>query len=114
MFKKILLIVSITTFIVAQACAQTADSLASYTNPKPHKIIELQEREFGKTPKNIILLIADGMSATQIFAGITANGGMLNLNHMKHIGFTQTQSADNYITDSAAGGTAIATGQRVN
>ncbi|MCA1745202.1 MAG: alkaline phosphatase [Bacteroidales bacterium] len=114
MFKKIFLSAIVTALFVGQAYAQTADSLASYTNPKPHKVVELQEREFGKTPKNIILLIADGMSATQVFAGITANGGMLNLNHMKHIGFTQTQSANNYITDSAAGGTAIATGQRVN
>lgn len=114
MFKKILLTASIATFIASQALAQTADSLAHYTNPKPHKVVELQDRQFGETPKNIILLIGDGMSATQIFAGITVNGGMLNLNHMKHIGFSQTQSADNYITDSAAGGTAIATGQRVN
>jgi alkaline phosphatase len=114
MFKKILLSATITAFMVGQAYAQAPDSLASYTNPKPHKVVELQDRSFGKTPKNIILLIGDGMSATQIFAGITANGGMLNLNHLKHIGFSQTQSADNYITDSAAGGTAIATGQRVN
>jgi alkaline phosphatase len=114
MFKKIFLTATITAFMLAQAYAQAPDSLANYTNPKPHKVVELQDRSFGKTPKNIILLIGDGMSATQIFAGITANGGMLNLNHLKHIGFTQTQSADNYITDSAAGGTAIATGQRVN
>lgn len=118
MFKKIFLLATVTSFFVGQAYAQTyaqtADSLASYTNPKPHKVVELQERDFGKTPKNIILLIADGMSTTQVSAAITVNGGMLNINHMKHIGFTHTQSADNYITDSAAGGTAIATGQRVN
>jgi alkaline phosphatase len=114
MFKKIFITATIAAFIATQVGAQTPDSLASYTNPKPHKVVELQNRQFGKTPKSIILLIGDGMSATQIFAGITANGGRLNLNHMKHIGFTQTQSADNYITDSAAGGTAIATGQRVN
>src|SRR5690606_38931983 len=102
MIKKIFLTAFIATFFVAQASAQEADSLASYTNATPHKVIELPERPFEGTPKNIILLIGDGMSATQIFAGITANGGMLNLMHMKHIGFSQTQSADNYITDSAA------------
>ena len=114
MSKRIFLTAAIALFIVAQACAQTADSLAHYTNPEPHQVVELPLQQFTATPKNIILLIGDGMGVAQVFAGITANGGMLNLNHMKHIGFSQTQSADNYITDSAAGGTAIATGQRVN
>ncbi|NPA35275.1 MAG: alkaline phosphatase [Chlorobi bacterium] len=66
--------------------------------------------KFKKHPKNIILLIGDGMGVAQVFAGITANRGMLNIATMKNIGFSKTQSADNYITDSAAGGTALACG----
>ena len=64
----------------------------------------------GKKPKNIVLLIGDGMGVSQVFAGITANGGKLFLDNFKHIGFSKTSSSSHYITDSAAGGTALAAG----
>lgn len=66
----------------------------------------------GKKPKNVILMIGDGMGTAHVFAGITANGGHLFLDNFKHAGFSKTQSADKYITDSAAGGTALSTGFR--
>jgi alkaline phosphatase len=59
--------------------------------------------------KNIILMIGDGMGTAQIYAGITANKG-LNIERFKYIGFSKTYSADRYVTDSGAGGTAISTG----
>jgi alkaline phosphatase len=62
--------------------------------------------------KNVILLIGDGMGLAQIYAGYTANRGQLNLLQMINIGFSKTSSADSYITDSAAGATAMATGQK--
>jgi alkaline phosphatase len=65
-----------------------------------------------KKPENIILLIGDGMGLAQIHAGLTVNHGQLNLLQFKSIGFSRTQSASNYITDSGAGGTAIATGNK--
>ncbi|MBT6765843.1 MAG: alkaline phosphatase, partial [Prolixibacteraceae bacterium] len=63
-------------------------------------------------PKNIIFLIGDGMGVSQVFAGLTANKGHLFLENCKYIGFSKTQSSDNYITDSAAGGTALSAGVR--
>lgn len=45
---------------------------------------------------------------------MTANKGHLHLANMKYIGFSKTQSASSYITDSAAGGTAIACGVKTN
>lgn len=73
--------------------------------------VEMYAHEF-KTdnPKNIILLIGDGMGVAQVTAGLTANKGKLFLNNFKNLGLMKTQSADKYITDSAAGGTAISTG----
>ncbi|HKJ43867.1 MAG TPA: alkaline phosphatase [Sunxiuqinia sp.] len=65
-----------------------------------------------KKPKNIILMIGDGMGTAQIFAGLTANHGQLFLQNFKAVGFSRTQSADNYITDSAAGGTALSSGYK--
>lgn len=64
--------------------------------------------------KNIILLIGDGMGLTQIQAGITANRGLLNLSRIRNIGFSTTEATDNYITDSAAGATAFATGKKTH
>ncbi|MDG5799033.1 alkaline phosphatase [Marinilabiliaceae bacterium ANBcel2] len=88
------------------------DENGTYTNPEQYEIVDLKEKS--EKPRNIILFIGDGVGVSQINAALTANGGKLNLNHMKHIGFSETQSADNYVTDSSAGGSAIATGQRID
>lgn len=63
-------------------------------------------------PKNIILMVGDGMGVAQIYAGLTGNKGKLNLERCTAIGFHKNQSADNYVTDSAAGATALASGQK--
>ncbi|MGS2762164.1 alkaline phosphatase [Sinomicrobium sp. M5D2P9] len=62
--------------------------------------------------KNVILLIGDGNGLTQISSAIFANGGALTLTQLKNIGFLKTQSSDDFTTDSAAGGTALATGEK--
>ncbi|RWY50183.1 alkaline phosphatase [Mucilaginibacter gilvus] len=67
-----------------------------------------------KKVKNIILCIGDGMGLAQLYATYTANHGQLNIFQMKNIGFSITNSADAYITDSAAGATAFASGQKTN
>lgn len=111
----LLLILSLTIKAYGQEDYKNPDPNFSFENPTPHKPVALPETvKFKKRPKNIILLIGDGMGVAQVYSALTANKGQLNLNYMKHIGFMQTQSADDYITDSAAAGTAIATGVRVN
>lgn len=60
--------------------------------------------------KNIILLIGDGNGLSQISAALLSNNGQLTLSQLKSIGFLKTQAADDFITDSAAAGTALATG----
>jgi alkaline phosphatase len=67
-----------------------------------------------KRPKNVILLIGDGMGLTQIYAGYTANKGKLNMFNIPTQGFSITAASDSYITDSAAGATAMATGHKTN
>ncbi|PPK87574.1 alkaline phosphatase [Neolewinella xylanilytica] len=61
-------------------------------------------------PKNIILMIGDGMGITQISAGLYSNNNRLNLERFSVIGLHKSYSADNLITDSAAGATAFASG----
>jgi alkaline phosphatase len=65
-----------------------------------------------KHPKKIILMIGDGMGVAQIYAGLTANKGHLNLERCTAIGFHKNQSANDYVTDSAAGATAFACGEK--
>jgi alkaline phosphatase len=66
------------------------------------------------TPKNIILLIGDGMGTSQVYAGYTAKKGVMNTTGMPVTGFSITNSANNYITDSGAGGTALSAGVKTN
>jgi alkaline phosphatase len=70
----------------------------------------------GKTPntkgkvKNIILFIGDGMGTAQVYAGMTVSNIPLILESFPYTGYSKTNSSDNYVTDSAAGGTALACG----
>ncbi|WP_270087292.1 alkaline phosphatase [Sphingobacterium sp. SYP-B4668] len=65
-----------------------------------------------RIPKNVILLIGDGMGLGHIQATMVANKGHLNMTQLKYIGFSQTTSLSPGNTDSGAGGSAIATGQK--
>ncbi len=71
----------------------------------------LKKHKHGQA-KNIILMIGDGMGVSQIYAGMTANHGHLNLDQFQNIGFSKTHSANDYITDSGAAATAISTGRK--
>lgn len=63
-----------------------------------------------KKVKNVILLIPDGTSLPQYYAAFTANKGKLNVFNMKSTGLSKTNSSNAYVTDSAPGSTAFATG----
>jgi alkaline phosphatase len=77
--------------------------------------VEKKEKDGGApVVKNIIVMIGDGMGVSQVYAGLTANKGSLNLERCRYVGFSKTYSANDYITDSAASGTAIACGVKTN
>lgn len=61
--------------------------------------------------KNVIYLIGDGMGLSQIVAAFYANKGLSTL-QMKYMGLQQNNALDAFTTDSAAGGSALATGER--
>lgn len=64
--------------------------------------------------KNIILLIGDGMGTEQIKAGNLFRDGGLYMEKIPNKVLTATRSLDSEATDSAASGTAIATGVSTN
>jgi len=62
--------------------------------------------------KKIILLIGDGMGIAQVSGAMTLSDDKLFMTTANHIGFIKTHSWDDYVTDSAAGGTAISSGKK--
>lgn len=67
-------------------------------------------KTIGKKPRNVILLIGDGMGVTQISAGLYSNNNRLNLERFPIVGLHKSYSGDNLVTDSAAGATAFSAG----
>jgi alkaline phosphatase len=62
--------------------------------------------------KNVILLIGDGMGLADVYAAMTVSESPLNIERCNNIGLMKTFSSDNYVTDSGAAGTALATGNK--
>ena len=63
-----------------------------------------------KAPINIILMIGDGMGLNQITAGMYFNGNKTALEDFSSVGLAKTHSSNSLVTDSAASGTAMASG----
>ena len=61
---------------------------------------------------NVILLIGDGMGLSQLSAAFYYGESTSNFSRFKEIGFINTSSAKQTITDSGAGGTAFAIGEK--
>ena len=57
---------------------------------------------------NVIYMIGDGMALPQVYAAMLASHENMTFSQFPYIGVVDTHSASNDITDSAAGGTALA------
>ena len=65
--------------------------------------------------KNIIYLIGDGMGLASVsMMQYESEGGYVIFNHADNVALQRTYSMDNRVTDSAASGTALATGCKTN
>ncbi len=82
-----------------------------YTHPTPYEVEKIQAPE-GKTVKNVILMIGDGMSLNHIQCAWTCNRGKLWLENAQATGLSKTPVENELIADSGAGGTAIAIGHK--
>lgn len=68
-------------------------------------------------PQNVIMMVGDGMGLGHIeIAKLFEYGrnGKLFIETLPYTGLVHTHSANNSVTDSAAGGTALATGKKTN
>ena len=80
--------------------------ILSCNNEKPADAVVL------KNNPNVILLIGDGMGLSQLSAAFYYGESPSNFNRFKEIGFINTSSSSDTITDSGAGGTAFAIGEK--
>jgi alkaline phosphatase len=72
-----------------------------------------QPVRFAENPRNVILMIGDGMALSQISAGIYWKGvGKSAFEQFPVVGFHKSHASDNKVTDSAAGATAFACGHK--
>jgi alkaline phosphatase len=73
--------------------------------------VAVRGRQSGVRPDNVILLIGDGMGASQVTAA-KIELGTLNMERLTTGGFSTTFASNRLVTDSAASGTALATGHK--
>ena len=75
-----------------------------------------KKTEAQEPPKalNVIYMIGDGMALPQVYAAMLASGEEMTFSQFPYIGVVDTHSASNDITDSAAGGTALASDHKTN
>lgn len=123
--KRILISITLLSFSAFMAFSQVLDRDRSkyavnnfaeddkYTMFQPYETVSVREPE-GRKVKNIIFMIGDGMGLEQISAAWVCNGGKLNLDNFTNVGIQRTYSANRLVTDSAAAGTALATGHKTN
>lgn len=75
--------------------------------------VDLYAAKLADKPKNIILLIGDGMGLSQVSAHIYWKGQHKNIfQQFRTVGFQKTHSANELVTDSAAGATAFSCGHK--
>jgi alkaline phosphatase len=65
-----------------------------------------------KHPRNVILLIGDGMGLSQVSASFYFQEGNPNFSRFPYVGLIRTSSARQKITDSASGATAFSMGKK--
>jgi len=97
--KKLLILTLLLVFVVL-ACNREVTPRTSFstdTDPKP---------------KNIILMVGDGMGVAQISASMYDHGNKTVFEEFKSIGLHKNQSSSDLVTDSAAGATAFACGKK--
>ena len=96
--------------LAAVSCKENETALQYYATPHTYDIVKVQEPPQSNEVRNIIFLIGDGMGLEQVSCAWVLNHGKLNLDNMSHIGLSRTYATDELITDSGAGGTALAAG----
>ena len=122
MNKKVILVgLSLLMAVAVQAQNQDRDQSKyatysfseddKYTVEVPYQTVSVSQPQ-GNKIKNVIFMIGDGCGLSQWSVGWVANGGALNVDQMPVAGYSRTYCVDKLVTDSCAGGTALAIGEK--
>lgn len=111
LYFSFLMLLSLLCFPLQTRAQSDADSLHSYTMLHPYDVESIKSPTGGR-PKNVILMIGDGMGLAQVFTAWTANRGKLYLDNAQCVGLSKTYCTNKLITDSGAGGTALSSGKK--
>lgn len=109
----IVMLLAVLLLPVESSAQSRRDKEQTYVLEQPYEVTKITPPQ-GKKIKNVILMIGDGMSLMHVYSAWTANRGKLFLDNCQAVGLSKTYCADKLITDSGAGGTAIATGRKTN
>ena len=97
------------------AAVLQGDGKSLVTNVTPELEAALAEaiatEDYFKPAKNIIVIISDGMGVTHVQASEVWSGDLI-MTKLPNVGISMTKTREDEITDSAAGGTALATGYK--
>lgn len=109
-FRSTIITLLCAIVISAEVRAQNYEP-QTYTLTKPYNVEKIEAPK-GKHVKNVVLMIGDGMSLMHVYSAWTANRGHLWLENAEAIGLSKTYCTNRLITDSGAGGTALASGYK--
>jgi len=98
--KRFFSLLMIVTFLLSTSC-------------KNCKTNSINEKD-GISPQNVVLMIGDGMGLAQVYSLFLVSENHTSFERFPYSGLAISRSASNKITDSAAAGTAIATGHKTN
>ena len=109
--KKISLI-ALAAVLLAVSCKKKEEekTLQYYATPNPYEIVDVVMPPVDNEVRNVILMIGDGMGLEQVSCAWVLNHGKLNLDRFPSVGLSRTWCTNKLITDSGAGGTALAAG----
>ena len=108
-----LLTVLVLTALCGSCRKEAAEpALLTYVTPYTYETVKVQMPPVTNEVRNVIFLIGDGMGLEQVSCAWVLNHGKLNLDNMPVVGLSRTYCLTDLITDSAAGGTALAVGEK--
>lgn len=112
--RRIAFVIGILMMLTACKGEQKDTRLTYYQTDRVYDVVTVVEPSRDGEVRNIIFMIGDGMGLEQVSCAWVLNHGKLNLDNMPVIGLSRTYAANSLITDSAAGGTALAIGQKTD
>ena len=95
-----------------QEAASEEEALQYYQTDRTYDIADVAMPPVTNEVRNVIILIGDGMGLEHVSCAWVLNHGKLNLDNFPYTGISRTWCTNHLITDSGAGGTALAIGQK--